>query len=48
MFQRGAFETQRISRLQRSMKRQIAAPGLLARAITFRAFGAQDNNLRIK
>jgi hypothetical protein len=26
----------------------IAAPGPLGRAITFRAFSAQDNNLRIK
>jgi hypothetical protein len=26
----------------------IAAPGPLGRAITFRAFGAQDNDLQIK
>jgi len=47
LLQKGAFEAQRISRFQRSIKRQIAAPGPLGRAITFRAFGAQDNNLRI-
>jgi len=47
ILQKGACEAQRISRFQRSIKRQIGAPGPLGRAITFRALGAQDSNLRI-
>jgi hypothetical protein len=44
-FQKGALEAQRISRFQRSINDKSPHPARWGRAITFRAFGPQDNNL---
>jgi len=47
LLQKGAFQDQRISRLQRSIKPQIAAPGPLAGLLHFAPLALKTTNLRI-